>query len=72
MLQLLEDQAGHAADSDALNAALAEVSGLDAELRAIAQGGVRRAAVAARLGQEIAAGIGLGAVAITLILAALS
>ncbi len=44
---------------------------LDAELRGIEDGGSRRSAVAARLGQEIAAGIGLAAIAATLILAVL-
>jgi len=71
ILALLQDQAGHAADSEGLRAAHAELDGIDGELRGIAGGGGRRAAIAARLGQEIAAGIGLAAVATTLILAAL-
>jgi hypothetical protein len=71
ILTLLEDQPGHAMDSEGLRAALAELAHLDAELLGIARGGADRAALAARLGQEVAAGIGLFAVALTLILAAL-
>lgn len=68
---LLEDHAGHEADSEGLQAAIAGLAQLDAELRDIAEGNLRRGALAARLGQEIAAGIGLAAVAATLILAAM-
>jgi hypothetical protein len=68
---LLEDQAGHAADTEGLQAALTEMAHLDAELRVIAEGGRQRGALAARLGQEIAAGIGLAAIATTLILTAM-
>jgi eukaryotic-like serine/threonine-protein kinase len=68
---LLEDRPGHAADSDGLAAAIGEVAHLDAELRGITDGGVSRSALAMRLGHEIAAGLGLAAVAATLILAAL-
>jgi len=68
---LLEDRAGHEADSEGLHAALADLARLDAELRDIADGGRRRGALAARLGQEIAAGIGLAAIAATLLLAAM-
>jgi len=68
---LLEDHAGHEADSEGLHAALADLARLDAELRDIADGGRRRGALAARLGQEIAAGIGLAAIATTLLLAAI-
>jgi hypothetical protein len=71
ILMLLQDQAGHAADSEGLRAARAELELMDAQLRGIAEGSGQRAAVAARLGQEIAAGIGLAAIATTLILAAL-
>lgn len=71
ILGLLQDQAGHAADSEGLRAAHAELDHVDTLLREIAEGGSRRAAFAARLGQEIAAGIGLAAAAITLILAAM-
>jgi hypothetical protein len=68
---LLEDHAGHEADSEGLHAALADLARLDAELHDIADGGRRRGVLAARLGQEIAAGIGLAAIATTLLLAAM-
>jgi hypothetical protein len=71
ILALLQDQAGHAADSEGLRSARAELGHVDAQLRGIAEGGRHRAAQAARLGQEIAAGIGLATIATTLILAAL-
>ncbi len=71
ILTLLQDQAGHAADLKGSVAARANVADIDAELNAIAAGGPMRAAFATRLGQEIAAAVGLAAIAITLILAAL-
>lgn len=71
ILELLQDQAGHAADSEGLRIARADLERMDAQLRGIAEGGGQRAAFAARLGQEIAAGIGLAVIATTLILAAL-
>lgn len=71
ILVLLADHDAHAADSAGMHAAIANLANLDAELRDIADGGIRRAAVAARFGQEIAAGLGLAAVAATLLLAAL-
>jgi len=71
ILILLQDQAEHAADLEGLQAARASLADIEAELNGIAAGGVLRAAFATRLGQEIAAGIGLAAIAITLILAAL-
>jgi eukaryotic-like serine/threonine-protein kinase len=71
ILFLLQDQAGHAADLEGLRSARASVAEIDAELNQIADGGVLRAAFATRLGQEIAAGAGLAALAITLILAAM-
>jgi hypothetical protein len=70
MLSLIEDPAGHAADSDAADRAAAELARIDRELAAIEGGGGERAAAAARSGQEIAAGIGLAALAIMLIMAA--
>jgi eukaryotic-like serine/threonine-protein kinase len=70
ILTLLQDQAGHAADLDGLHAARATVGEIDAELHGIVEGTGLRAAFATRLGQEIAAGVGLAAIAITLILAA--
>jgi hypothetical protein len=71
ILVLLADHDGHAADSAGMHAAIADLATLDAALREIAEGGGRRAAVAARLGQEIATGLGLAAFAATLILAAM-
>jgi eukaryotic-like serine/threonine-protein kinase len=71
ILTLLEDPPGHAIDSEGLRDAQADLDRLDAELREIAEGGRRRSAIAAWWGQEVAAGIGLAAIAITLILAAL-
>jgi hypothetical protein len=70
ILALLQDQAGHATDSEGLRAALAELAEIDAQLHGIVQGGALRAGFAARLGQEIAAGVGLAAITITLMLAA--
>ena len=71
MLALLEDPSGLAADKQGLQAAVADLARLDATLRDIAGGGPPRVEIAARLGQEIAAGLGLTAVAATLLLAAL-
>jgi hypothetical protein len=70
ILTLLEDPPAHEMDSAGLSAAMAELERLDAELRDIEHGSDRRSALASRLGQEVAAGIGLAAVAITMILAA--
>jgi hypothetical protein len=71
ILTILQDQAGHAADLEGLRTARAGLAEIDAELKSVAEGGVLRAAFATRLGQEIAAGVGLAAIAITLILTAL-
>ncbi len=71
ILTLLRDHASHTADSEGLRVALAELAHMDAQLSGIADGGGHRAAFAARLGQEIAAGVGLAVVAITLLMAAL-
>ena len=71
ILTLLANDAAHAADSEGMHAAIADLARLDSELHGIAEGEQRRAAVAARMGQEIAAGLGLAAIAATLILAAM-
>jgi hypothetical protein len=71
MRALLEDVAEQAADTEGLRVAESSLARLDAELLALTMGGARRSAHAARLGQEIAAGIGLAAIAATLILAAM-
>jgi hypothetical protein len=72
ILNLLEDPPGHAIDSEGLRMAIADLDRLDAELRDISEGGRRRSAVASWWGQEVAAGIGLAAIAITIILAVLN
>jgi hypothetical protein len=71
ILTLLRDQTGQAADTEGLRVARAELEHMDAQLRGIAEGDGGRAAFAARLGQEIAAGIGLAVIALTLFLAAI-
>jgi hypothetical protein len=70
ILALLQDQAGHAVDTEGLRVARAELDHIEAQLRSITEGGAHRAAFSGRLGQEIAAGIALTAIAVTLILAA--
>jgi hypothetical protein len=71
ILMLLEDHDAHAADSDGLRRARVNLAQVDAELRGIADGGPHRSAFAIWLGQEIAAGIGLAAIAGTLVMAAM-
>jgi hypothetical protein len=71
ILALLADKPGHAADAEGLLAASADLDRMDAVLQGLADGGQKRAAFASRMGQEIAAGLGLAAIAVTLILAAL-
>jgi hypothetical protein len=70
ILTLLQDQTGHAADLEGLRMAHATLDEIDAELNGIEAGSALRSAFANRLGQEFAAGVGLAALAITLILAA--
>ena len=71
MLTLIED--GHARGLDTTGAALAEqeLRRIDHELSLIAQGAGSRRAYAERIGQEIVAGMGLTALAVMLILAAI-
>ncbi len=71
MLGVLEDPEGRAADAEGMRRAALAVQRIDAELAAIAAAGPARAETARRLGQEIAAGIGLVAVAGTLAVLAL-
>ena len=71
MLRLLEDPSARDLDAQGLKQADAAVRRIDAELAAIAAGAEARAETARRLGQEIAAGIGLVAVAATLSVLAL-
>ena len=71
MLQTLEDPAGRSADAREAHEAALELARIDTELAQIAEGAPGRAAAAARLGQEIAAGFGLAALATVLAVAVL-
>jgi hypothetical protein len=71
MLSVIEDPRGRIDDSAAAQRAAAEMAGIEAELAEIASGGPARADAAIRFGQEIAAGIGLTALAAVLVAAAL-
>jgi hypothetical protein len=71
MLQALDDPAGRTADAREASEAVLELARTDFELAQIASGGPGRTATAARLGQEIAVGLGLTALAIALVVAAL-
>ena len=71
MVALLEDPPGRRADAQGARMAAAELAQIDGELRQIAEGAAQRAATAERVGQEIAAGIGLAALAVVLAMAAL-
>jgi hypothetical protein len=71
MLQALEDPAGRSVDAREAHAAVQQLARIDAELARIAGGAKGRAATAARLGQEIAAGLGLTVLATVLAVAAL-
>jgi hypothetical protein len=66
MLALLDDPVGRDADAREAQQALAELARIDAELEQIAAGAEGRAGLAGRIGQEIAAGLGLATLAITL------
>jgi eukaryotic-like serine/threonine-protein kinase len=67
MLAAIDDPQGRALDALGVRQAEATVRRIDAELAAILAGAATRAETARRLGQEIAAGIGLAAVAVTLV-----
>jgi hypothetical protein len=71
MLQLLDDPAGRSADAREAQEAALKVRHVDAELAQISEGAPGRAEAASRLGQEIAAGLGLAALAAALAVAAL-
>lgn len=71
MLALLEDPPGRSADASGAKLAAAELSRIETELYAIAVGARERSGTAARIGQEIAAGAGLAALATMLALAVL-
>ena len=69
MIALLDDTAQLEEDAAGAIAAAAEVGRIDAILQRIEHGAHERGALAMRYGQEIAAGLGLTALAITLVLA---
>jgi hypothetical protein len=71
MLTVLEDPAGRSADAREALEAADQLGRIDAELRVIADGSSQRSLSAYRLGQEIAAGFGLVALATVLAVAAL-
>jgi hypothetical protein len=71
MVQALEDPDARGADLREAQQAVEQLARIDAELAAIASGADERATTAARLGQEIAAGLGLIALAAALAVAAL-
>jgi eukaryotic-like serine/threonine-protein kinase len=71
ILEVLDDAAGQTEDAEGLHAARAELDVVDIELAGIEESGARRVAVAVRLGQEIAAGVGLAVIATMLVLTAL-
>jgi hypothetical protein len=71
VLQALEDPAERSADVMGAQLAAQELERIDAELAQITNGGAARSAAAARIGQEIAAGCGLAALAVALVVAAL-
>jgi hypothetical protein len=71
MLAVLEDPVARSADAREAQEAVEQLSRIDAELRSIANGASQRSLSAYRLGQEIAAGFGLVALATVLAVAAL-
>jgi len=71
MLAVIEDPDGRGADAGAAQAAANDLARIDSELAEIANGGPARDEAAVRFGQEIAAGLGLTALATVLAIAAL-
>jgi hypothetical protein len=71
MLAVLEDPAGRTADARGARAAETTLMRIDKELSEIANGATTRSIAAFKVGQEIAAGIGLAALATVLVVAAL-
>ncbi|MBS0560943.1 MAG: hypothetical protein JSR21_12885 [Proteobacteria bacterium] len=69
MLALLDDPAGRQADAAAAEQARASRAALEAAVQALGNAGSTRADLAARLGQEIAAALSLGALVVSLGLA---
>ena len=71
MLTALDDPAARGADAQEAHLAAVQLNRIDIELVQISNGAAGRAAMASRLGQEIAAGFGLIALATVLAVAAL-
>jgi hypothetical protein len=71
MVGLMEDSGARAADEQGMQHATMTVQGIDQELALIASSGPHRTLSARRIGQEIAAGTGIVALALMLVLAAL-
>jgi hypothetical protein len=71
MLAVIDDPDGRGADAGAAQVAAAELARIDAELAGITDGGPARDEAAVKFGQEIAAGVGLTALATVLAIAAL-
>ena len=71
ILAVLEDPAGRNADARGAHAAKTALMRIDKELSEIANGAAARSAAAFKVGQEIAAGVGLAALATVLVVAAL-
>ncbi len=67
---LLDDLQAHRSDDRDMQQASRELAGIDTMLAQLAAGGPARAEQARRLGQEIAAGLGLSALALLLLIAA--
>jgi hypothetical protein len=71
LLRVLDDPGARNADAREAQEAAAALAGLDTELAKISGGVADRTATGTRLGQEIAAGLGLAALAAALVIAAL-
>jgi hypothetical protein len=71
LLNLLDDPQARRSDEHEVQRAAGDLGRLDAMLARLAAGGPARAERARRLGQEVAAGIGLSALAMLLVIAAL-
>jgi eukaryotic-like serine/threonine-protein kinase len=71
LLALLDDPQAHRSDDHEVKGAARDLARIDAALALLASGGPLRAEQARRLGQEIAAGLGLSALALMLVIAAL-
>jgi hypothetical protein len=70
LLALLDDTQAHRSDNNEVREATRALARIDATLVQIAAGGPARGEQARRLGQEVAAGLGLSALALLLVIAA--